>query len=61
MIRPPQPNLGLASTEMLFRELIARLVTPTPTLRGVQRALVLAEMLGNLDAQDGEYQTIEAT
>ena len=49
-------QLGLASTEQLLRELITRF---TPGIIGVQRAIVLAEMLGGLDAADREYRTVD--
>jgi hypothetical protein len=55
-------NLGLATTEEMLRELICRFtVAPTDDIsafRGVPRGLILAEMLGGLDAQEREYRTV---
>lgn len=56
------PNLGLATTEQLFREIIARFTIPhfrdeTSALK-VNCALVLSEMLGSLSVFDKEYRTI---
>ena len=59
-----EPLLGLATTEEIMRELICRFEmiqfvpgsTETHTA-GVHRALVLAEMLGGLDAPTREYRT----
>ena len=63
-------NLGLASTEQLFRELICRFemtqyeqqpgVLSVEAPAAVRRALVLAEMLGGLDAPTREYRTVDA-
>lgn len=55
--------LGLASTEDLFRELICRFKMTQYTSVSVEtddidRALVLAEMLGGLDAPTREYRTV---
>lgn len=56
-------NLGMATTEELFRELIARF-----TISGssnnvearlyIECAVVLAEMLGTLSVFDKEYKTV---
>lgn len=51
------PLLGLATTEEMFREIIARFTTPTAG--SVGRALLLAEMLGGLDANTREYRTVD--
>ncbi len=58
-------NLGMATTEDLFRELITRLaIVPvgTPTILGniisTKRGLILAEMLGSLDTMEREYRTV---
>jgi hypothetical protein len=65
------PLLGLATTEELFREIIARFTTTGlsdtsvifhatgTTHLNVNRALLLAEMLGGLNALDREYRTAE--
>ena len=57
-------NLGLATTEELFRELIARAKTNlfgnVGDARAVDRAVALAEMLGGLSASDREYRTVDA-
>jgi hypothetical protein len=53
------PLLGLATTEELFREIIARFtITQTGPIM-TQNALILAEMLGGLHALDREYRTAE--
>lgn len=49
------PLLGLATTEELFRELIARFSTQLM----IDKALKLAEMLGELYAIDREYRTVD--
>jgi hypothetical protein len=49
-------NLGLASTEELFREIIVRF-TMINSYPATERAVVLAEMLGRLDAETREYRT----
>jgi hypothetical protein len=51
------PLLGLATTEELMRELMARF-TITLGYGHTHRALVIAEMLGGLDAADKEYRTV---
>jgi hypothetical protein len=61
------PRLGLATNEQLFRELICRFKmeqhvphASTETVhRSVDRALLLAEMLGGLDAPMREYRTVD--
>lgn len=53
------PLLGLATTEELFRELMARFTTSQRVPGAVENALVLAEMLGGLGALDREYRTAE--
>jgi hypothetical protein len=56
------PNLGLASTESLFREIISRLrITGDPmlTLRNIDKVLVLAELLGSLEPMEREYRTVD--
>lgn len=65
------PLLGLATTEELFREIIARFTTTGlsdtsvifhatgMTHLNVNRALILSEMLGGLGALDREYRTAE--
>lgn len=59
-------QLGLASTEDMFRELICRFkmaqygpLINVETAQAVDRALVLAEMLGSLDAPTREYRTVD--
>jgi hypothetical protein len=52
-------QLGLATTEELLRELIARFTIPTPTLIGVERALQLAEILGSLPPNKRNYRTVD--
>lgn len=52
-----EPNLGCATTEELFRELIAR--CGSQNVLAFTRAIVLAEMLGSLDAQERDYRTID--
>jgi hypothetical protein len=61
----PVANLGLASTEDLFRELICRFVIPASggnvtALTKINRALHLAEMLGELRATEREYRTVDS-
>lgn len=57
-------QLGYATTEDLFRELICRLSIRQPgdvtTYACHQRALVLAEMLGSLGAPEREYRTVDS-
>jgi hypothetical protein len=54
-----EPLLGLATTEELMRELIARFTVPIEFL-GMKRALVLAEMLGGMDSAERDYRTAGA-
>ena len=54
-----EANLGLATTEDLLRELISRFTAPNPTFSGIRRALVLAEMLGTLSANESEYRPVD--
>jgi hypothetical protein len=56
---PDGPLLGLATTEELFRELIARCTATWLTGLNVQRAVILAEMLGGLSGAEREYRTAE--
>jgi hypothetical protein len=59
--------LGLATNEDMLRELICRFKmtqysphgTNTAVHRAVDRALVLSEMLGGMDAPEREYRTID--
>lgn len=53
------PLLGLASTEELFRELLARFRMDMHTYVSVERALTLAEMLGGMSANEREYKTVD--
>lgn len=52
-----RPLLGLATTEELIRELIARFTIPATR---VSEALRLAEMIGNLSAGEREYRTTDS-
>lgn len=61
-----KPLLGLATTEELMREVICRFEMSqyVPNSRethalAVRRALVLAEMLGGMDAPEREYRTVD--
>ena len=54
-----EPLLGLATTEELIRELIARFTVPTLTLIGVERALMMAEILGSLPPDERGYRTVD--
>jgi hypothetical protein len=54
-----EPMLGLATTEELFREIITRFALLGRYPGPVERALVLAEMLGGLSAADREYRTVD--
>jgi hypothetical protein len=56
---PDGPLLGLATTEELFREIIARFMTGARGALGPERAVILAEMLGGLSAVEREYRTAE--
>ena len=52
-----EPYLGLATTEQMFRELIARCrALPIFTF---DRAITLAEMLGGMSASEREYRTVD--
>lgn len=64
-----EPLLGLATTQQLMRELIVRFtmtqyvnqasgVRPD-VARAVDRALVLAEMLGGMNGPEREYRTVD--
>jgi hypothetical protein len=53
------PLLGLATTEELFREIIARLMTGGWENGHWARTVILAEMLGGLSMNDREYRTAE--
>jgi hypothetical protein len=66
MTRPAntqEPHLGLATTEEMFREIIARFSNlPSGSAEewaGHRNALVLAEMLGGLGAVEREYRTVD--
>ena len=59
-------QLGLATTEELIRELIARFTVhyahdEVGQRRNTERALMLAELLGGLAAVDREYRTASPT
>jgi hypothetical protein len=58
-----EAHLGLATTEELFREIIARFSNwPSGSVEewaGHRNALVLAEMLGTLGAVVREYRTVD--
>lgn len=61
---PEEPLLGLATTEELFRELIARFTVHYPrdavsSFNMIDRALSLSEMLGGLSTVDKEYRTVD--
>ncbi len=58
-----KPNLGLATTEEMFRELICRFSISykhddVGNSRNINRALVLSEMLGGMNATEKEYSTV---
>jgi hypothetical protein len=60
-----EAKLGLATTEELFRELIARFTVHYPnthieSLLMINRALELSEMLGGLKSVDKEYRTVDS-
>jgi hypothetical protein len=72
MVRTPtmaitnEPNLGLATTEEMMRELITRFrmeqyvdSVSTSAYAAVDRAIALAEMLGGMDAHEREYRTVD--
>lgn len=57
-------NLGLATTEELFRELITRFTihhthSAMSQTTMIIRATTLAEMLGGLESFDKEYRTVD--
>jgi hypothetical protein len=59
------PRLGLATTETLFRELIARFAIlldgrDISLQTKVDNALILAEMLGSLTIPEREYRTVDS-
>jgi len=60
---PEQANMGLASTEELFRELIARFsfqyTTEIGEFKNIERVAKLSEMLGELSYMQKEYRTID--
>ena len=58
-----EAKLGLATTEELFRELIARFAVHFPhnavgSIYMIKRACDLSEMLGGLSSVDREYKTV---
>jgi hypothetical protein len=60
------PRLGLATNEEMLRELICRFKMTTYVPRStethhlaIERALVLAEMLGGMGATEREYRTVD--
>lgn len=65
---PQEANLGLATNEELFRELICRFKMTQysnrstgiriDVVQSVDRALELSEMLGGMSAPDREYRTV---
>lgn len=63
-VGPPEPRLGCATTEELFRELIARMIIRDSSQVGyfalVENAVTLAEMLGGLHPGDKEYRTVDS-
>jgi len=64
-VNPQEPYLGLATTEELFRELIARFSMSydrmaMDALENVARVAKLAEMLGGLSGPDKEYKTVNS-
>lgn len=59
-------NLGLASNEEMMRELICRFKMEQYTNgsdisvhRAIERALILSEMIGSMDAPEREYRTTD--
>lgn len=64
MAEQDEPLLGLATTEELFRELIARLSDPFSTDLGctpaIRRVAALAEMLGSLPMTVREYRAVDS-
>jgi hypothetical protein len=61
-VRQDEPRLGLATTEDLYRELIARETTSTHSdttyLTSINRVATLAETLGGLSTVEREYRTV---
>jgi hypothetical protein len=56
-------NLGLATTEEMLRELICRFkldgcYASNGSIRAIERALTLSELLGGLDGPTREYKTV---
>jgi hypothetical protein len=62
-----EPLLGLATNEDMLRELICRFKMSQYSPHGsnqtahqsIERALVLAEMLGGMGAPEREYRTVD--
>jgi len=59
-----EPHLGWATSEDMMRELICRFKMTQYTdgiesFVAVERALVLAEMLGSMSAPEREYRTVD--
>lgn len=57
-----EPYLGLATNEMLFRELISRLGSweaASAYYTNIDRVVKLAEMLGSMSASEREYRTVD--
>lgn len=59
------PHLGLATTEELLREVIARQRQFGPhdvagQYRGIDRIVVLSEMIGGMSAPEREYRTVDS-
>jgi hypothetical protein len=61
-----EPLLGLATTEQMMREIITRFrmtqyedSVSVSSYAAIDRALVLAEMLGGMGAPEREYRTVE--
>lgn len=52
------PLLGLATSEELIRELIARF-SHNSDPGDIDRALALAEMVGRMSARSREYRTVD--
>ena len=62
---PEKAMLGFATTEELFRELIVRFTihcapAEITQMLCTERALILAEMLGGLNATEKEYRTVNS-
>jgi hypothetical protein len=62
--RRNDPLLGLATTEVLFRELISRFSVTFPldaagTTAVTSRAIALAEILGGLSSIEREYRPVD--